>query len=92
MSKYKITPFQRKQENIDKNIFPSPLRCLIIGNSGSGKTTVLWNIITKYWVQYDHLYVFTKSIEQPIYQDLQEMFEDKRLREIETYFLITVTI
>ncbi|CAH1107140.1 unnamed protein product [Psylliodes chrysocephalus] len=84
MNNYKITPFK---ENVpdQSNLFPTPLRCLIIGKSGSGMTTVLWNVITKYWVHYESLLIFTKSIDQPIYQELQDIFVriDKK---IESHF------
>lgn len=85
--KYTITPFKCGDEKYSKSIFPFPLplRCLILGKSGSGKTTVLWNIITKYWVDYKNLYIFTKSIDQPIYDNLKEIFEED-LNEIETHF------
>lgn len=77
MKNYKINPvsieINKRKEN---TIFPHPLRCLMIGSSGSGKTTVLFNIITKYWIPYQNLYIFTKSIEQPIYKKLQEVFKN----------------
>lgn len=88
MSKYKITnPIEENKIN-DENLFPEPTRCLIIGNSGSGKTTVLYNIISKYWIPYKNLYIFTTTIEQPIYQKLEKMFEDVRFakNEIGAYF------
>lgn len=75
LNKYKVSTFNfEKKKNDKESIFPLPLRCLIVGASGSGKTTLLWNIITKYWVPYENLYIFTKSIEQPIYNKLQEVF------------------
>lgn len=84
MEKFKVTPFKtEKQES--KSLFPLPLRCLVVGKSGSGKTTLLWNIITKYWIPYENLYIFTKSIDQPIYQKLEEIFEN--ILEVETNFL-----
>lgn len=83
MNKYKITPF-KCLEQTSNSLFPLPLRCLIIGKSGSGKTTLLWNIITKYWIPYENLYIFTKSIEQPIYIKLKEVFE--KTDNIETNF------
>lgn len=83
MSNYKITPFKCTKET-SNSLFPLPLRCLILGKSGSGKTTLLWNIITKYWIPYTNLYVFTKSIDQPIYIELQKIFNG--MDNIETHF------
>ena len=80
----KITPCQFENSTVSKSFFPLPLRCLILGKSGSGKTTVLWNIIIKYWIPYENLYIYTKSIDQPIYKKLQEIFDG--LENIETHF------
>lgn len=84
MKKYKITPIKFISEDDTKCLFPLPVRCLILGKSGSGKTTLLWNIITKYWIPYENLYIFTKSLEQPIYEKLQEIFVD--IEDIDTNF------
>jgi GTPase SAR1 family protein len=73
-------PFEKNEES--KTLFPNPLRCLIVGSSGSGKTTFLWNLIINYWIPFKHLYFFTKSIDQPIYIKFSEIFND--LLEIET--------
>lgn len=77
--KYTISPFTMCvtiNNNENNNIFPRPLRCLIIGSSGCGKTSIAWNIITKRWINYQKLYVFTKSLDQPIYKALQELFNE----------------
>lgn len=83
MDKYKITPFKCIKQT-SNSLFPLPLRFLILGKSGSGKTTLLWNTITKYWIPYTNLYVFTKSINQPIYIQLQKIFDGTD--NIETHF------
>ena len=40
----------KKSKNKLETIFPTPLRCLIVGPSDSGKTTLLCNIVEKRWV------------------------------------------
>lgn len=89
MSKIKITPIPLKVKKSNKNsIFPVPLRCLIVGSSGSGKTTLIWNIITKNWLSFKKLYIFSKSIDQPAYETLKNMYNDiqEELGEEIAYF------
>lgn len=90
-SQYKITPIPLKlNEKRDKNcLFPTPLRCLIVGGSGSGKTTLIWNIITKNWLIYKNLYIFSKSINQPAYIELKKIYtqiEEEIGKEIAFFF------
>lgn len=74
--KYSVSAFPFEKQYRHDTLFPQPIRCLIIGASGSGKTTLLWNLITKDWLSFKHLYIFAKSIEQPIYQTLQKIYEN----------------
>ncbi|KAL4156067.1 hypothetical protein QTP88_000102 [Uroleucon formosanum] len=52
------------------------MRLHIFGPSGSGKTEVLRSIVLNHWTNYENLYIFTKSIDQPVYNELIEIFED----------------
>lgn len=84
-SKLKVESYDFGKSNVKmETIFPQPLRCLIVGPSDSGKTTLLCNIVAKRWVSYDNLYIFTKTINQGVYDYLQKVFSG--IDEIETVF------
>jgi len=68
-----IKPYKIKNKN--KSLFHLPMRLMLFGPSGYGKTTVLRSIILSHWTKYENLYIFTKSMEQPIYNELVEIFE-----------------
>ena len=56
-------------------LLPSNIRGLIIGKSNSGKTTLIFNLLLQPdWLDYDHLYVFGKSLHQPEYQIIKKGF------------------
>src|SRR5436190_851671 len=61
------------KDNIRKD---QPIRLLIIGSSGSGKTTLLLNFIYDRLIPYNHLYIFSKSLEQNAYTSLQKRFKN----------------
>ena len=48
-----------------------PLRGVLIGSSGSGKSNLLMNIINQMQSTYNHIYVYTQARE-PIYDFLRE--------------------
>ena len=48
------------------------MRGHVIGKSVRGKTTVIFNLLQPNWQDYNHLYVFGKSLHQ---QELQKGFE-----------------
>ena len=90
MKRFQVTPIPLKFKGKSKNndIFPLPLRCLILGSSGCGKTTLIWNLITKNWIPYKKLYIFSKSIDQLVYTELKKMYEsiEEDLNEEITFF------
>jgi len=49
MDERKIIKIPNVFEKVSKNIFPFPLRCMIVGRSGCEKTTVFYNLITQKW-------------------------------------------
>ena len=52
---------------------PRNLRGLVIGKSGYGKTTVIFNLLLQLgWLDYNHLYVLGKSLHQQEYKVLRK--------------------
>ena len=58
-------------------LLPKNIRGLIVGKSNCGKTTLLLNLLLQPdWLDYNHLYVFGKSLHQQEYQILKKGFTD----------------
>ncbi|CAH3164663.1 unnamed protein product [Porites evermanni] len=54
----------------------SNFRMLICGNSGSGKTNLLFHILMKPLVYYDQIHLYGKNLEQEKYQHMIETMND----------------
>ena len=60
---------------MEKELYPSqPVRVLIVGPSGVGKTHLLKHLLLNINNNFDKIYFYTPSIEQEIYQRLIECF------------------
>ena len=51
-------------------------RMLICGNSGSGKTNLLYHMLMKPLLLYDQIHLYGKNLEQQKYQDMISTFDD----------------
>ena len=49
---------------------------LICGNSGSGKTNLLYHMLMKPLIHYDEIYLYTKNLEQEKYQNLMQKMRE----------------
>ena len=63
-------------------LLPRNIRGLIVGKSNCGKTTLLLNLLLQPdWLDYNHLYVFGKSLHQQEYQIIKKAFTDGLSKE-----------
>ncbi len=63
-------------------LLPNSIRGLIIGKSNCGKTTLLLNLLLQpEWLDYNHLYVFGRSLHQMEYRILRRALEMKLSKE-----------
>ena len=63
-------------------LLPRSIRGIIVGKSGCGKTTLLFNLLLRTgWLDYDNLCVFGKSLFQPEYRILKKAFEENLPKE-----------
>ena len=68
----------------NNRLLPRNLRGLVIGNSGCGKTTLVFNILLQPgWLDYIHLHVLGKSLHR---QDSIEKFSGVRNRKVRADF------
>ena len=76
-----------KREN--SPLLPQNIRGLIVGKSNCGKTTLLLNLLLQPdWLDYNHLYVFGKSLHQQEYRILKRGLEaGLSKRQISNLFL-----
>ena len=51
-------------------------RMLICGGSGSGKTNLLYHMLTKPLVRCDQIHLYAKNLEQEKYQNMKKIFDE----------------
>jgi ABC-type dipeptide/oligopeptide/nickel transport system ATPase component len=80
---YKTIPkkFLLKSHNphFDTHHIKLPFRMIIAGNSGSGKTQTLLNLIYNMPDTFEKIFIITKNKDEPLYNYLEERLGDKGL-------------
>ena len=79
----------RPAENDRDNnpLLPQNLQGLVIGKSGCGKTTVIFYLLLQpNWLDYNHLYVFGKSLHQQEYKVLKCLVAGLSKQQISNIF------
>ena len=75
-----IQRFLTKQNNphFDKHHIKIPFRMLIVGNSGSGKTSTLMNLIYNMPDTFEEIIICCKSKAEPIYEFLEDKYKKNK--------------
>ena len=73
-------PSKNKRNN--NPLLPDSIRACIVGKSGCGKTNLLLNLLLNDYLDYDHLYIFGKSLHQPEYQVLIKALNKNLPKEV----------
>lgn len=63
--------------HFDKHRIKLPFRMIIAGNSGSGKTQTLLNLIYNMPDTFENIFVTTKNKAEPLYEYLEDKLKDK---------------
>ena len=66
-------------------------RMLICGNSGSGKTNLLYHMLIKPLLYYDEIHLYAKNLEQEKYQNLMNKMDKLSRRTRYGYDIMTVS-
>ena len=81
---YKKIPkkYLLKQHNphYDKHRIKLPFRMIIAGNSGSGKTQTLLNLLYNMPDTFENIYITTKNKDEPLYNYLEDKLKNKGLK------------
>ena len=73
---YDVDIKNRKFKQLYSFLPNDTFRMLICGNSGSGKTNLLYHMLIEPLLYYDKIYLYAKNLEQEEYQNLiNEMIE-----------------
>ena len=82
----KITEMTCKTNKNKRNnsmLLPRDIRSIIVGKSGCGKSTFIFNLLLKPgWLDINYLQIFGKSLFQPEYKILRSAFLRKLPKEV----------
>ena len=81
----KIKKFKQRYSFMPNDTF----RMLICGNSGSGKTNLLYHMLIEPLLYYDEIHLYAKNLEQEKYQNL--MNKMKEISKEAGYDIMTVS-
>ena len=78
-----------------KQLYPfmpaDTFRMLICGNSGSGKTNLLYHMLIEPLLYYDEIYLFARNLEQDKYQNLIKEMSDLKIKLGSNYDILHVS-
>ena len=63
-------------KQLEKYMPDKPFRMLICGNSGCGKTNLLYHMIMKPLLYYDQVHLYAKNLQQEKYKHMIETMND----------------
>jgi ABC-type lipoprotein export system ATPase subunit len=69
--------------HFDTHHIKLPMRSVILGNSGSGKTQTLMNIIYNMPETFEKIYIITKDKKEPIYEYVEDKYKKKGVEVLE---------
>jgi len=80
-----VQKFLTKQHNphFEKHHIKIPFRMLICGNSGSGKTSTLMNLIYSMPDTFQEVIIVCKSKSEPLYEYIEDKYKDKSIKIME---------
>lgn len=68
--------FEEEQHQKHGFLFPSTIRCIIVGPSNCGKTNIMINLIEhENGLKFENVYVYSKSLYQPKYIYLEKLLK-----------------
>ena len=71
-----VTPKRKKFKQLCSFMPKDTFRMLICGNSGSGKTNLLYHMLIEPLLYFDEIYLYAKNLDQEKYQNLMDKMNE----------------